>query len=187
MGGSAFALLLQGGVFASTYGVTAFFSDAAGINPGDEVTVAGLSAGTVKGLSIEHGHVAMDLAVDSGVQLPKDSRAMVKVQTLLGRETVELVAAPIHSPGLTEGHDAPNQPRAVFLRFEQNRPILADGVVPDRLAGGRAYRTSQIEQESAAGIQSRMAAVEESRQFVAAVVGIKQVVKNLADRDDSIA
>jgi phospholipid/cholesterol/gamma-HCH transport system substrate-binding protein len=92
IGGSAFALLLQGGVFASTYGVTAFFTDAAGINPGDEVTVAGLKAGTVKGVEIQNGRVAMDLAVDSGVVLPEDSRATVKVQTLLGKETVELTA-----------------------------------------------------------------------------------------------
>src|SRR5919201_3232826 len=92
VGGSAFALLLQGGVFASTYGVTAFFTDAAGINPGDEVTVAGLPAGSVKRLEIQHGRVAMDLAIDSGVQFPRDSRAEVKVQTLLGKETVELVA-----------------------------------------------------------------------------------------------
>jgi len=90
VGGSAFALLLQGGVFASTYKVTAYFSDAAGINPGDEVTVAGLKAGTVKGLTVQRGRVAMDLAVSSGVKLTRDTRASVVIQTLLGRETVEL-------------------------------------------------------------------------------------------------
>src|ERR671930_2734125 len=64
VGGSAFALLLQGGVFASTYGVTAFFTDAAGINPGDEVTVAGLPAGSGKGLQIPHGGGGQGLAID---------------------------------------------------------------------------------------------------------------------------
>ena len=89
-GGSAFALLLQGGLFTSTYHVRAIFSDAAGIVPGDQVTVAGLKAGTVKGMEIEGGHVTIDLAVNTGIDLPADSSANISVQTLLGKETVEL-------------------------------------------------------------------------------------------------
>jgi len=41
LGGSAFALLLSGGVFARTYPVRAVFADAAGINPGDDVPSPG--------------------------------------------------------------------------------------------------------------------------------------------------
>jgi phospholipid/cholesterol/gamma-HCH transport system substrate-binding protein len=89
---SAFALLLSGGIFARTYHVTALFSDAAGIAPGDKVTVAGLPAGMVKGVRIQGGEVAMDLAVSRGVELPADSRAVVVVQTLLGKRAVQLVA-----------------------------------------------------------------------------------------------
>src|SRR5947208_4682272 len=88
LAGSAFALLLSGGVFARTYHVTAYFSDAAGIQPGDQITVAGLKAGTVKGVRIQGGRVAMDLGVDRGVELPSDSSAAVVIQTLLGKETV---------------------------------------------------------------------------------------------------
>src|SRR5207249_404899 len=92
LAGSAFALLLSGGVFARTYHVTAYFSDAAGITPGDHVTVAGLNAGTVKGVRVEKGLVAMDLGVSRGVDLPADSSANVVVQTLLGKRSVDLVA-----------------------------------------------------------------------------------------------
>jgi len=91
-GGSAFALLLSGGVFAHTYRVTAYFSDAAGITPGDKVTVAGLDAGTVKAVRIQGGRVAMDLGVNKGIDLPSDSRADVVIETLLGRESVNLTA-----------------------------------------------------------------------------------------------
>ncbi len=90
--GSAFALLLSGGVFARTYRVTAYFADAAGIQPGDDVTVAGLKAGTVKAVRIDRGRVAMDLGISRGVTLPADSRAAVVIQTLLGKETVSIVA-----------------------------------------------------------------------------------------------
>jgi phospholipid/cholesterol/gamma-HCH transport system substrate-binding protein len=98
VGGSAFALLLSGGTFARTYHVTAFFADAAGIAPGDKVTVAGLPAGTVKGMRIDHGQVAIDLAVSSGVKLPADSRAEIVIQTLLGKEAVQLVAGRSDQP-----------------------------------------------------------------------------------------
>src|SRR6266511_2072070 len=91
-GGSAFALLLTGGVFASRYHVTAYFSDAAGMKPGDPVTVAGLSAGIVKSLKVDHGLVAMDLAINTGVDMPRDSTANIVVQTLLGKQAGDLVA-----------------------------------------------------------------------------------------------
>jgi phospholipid/cholesterol/gamma-HCH transport system substrate-binding protein len=92
LAGTAFSLLLTGGVFARTYRVSAVFADAAGIRPGDKVTVAGLDAGTVKGQRIENGRVVMDLAVGKGVNLPADTRAEIVIQTLLGKRAVNLVA-----------------------------------------------------------------------------------------------
>jgi phospholipid/cholesterol/gamma-HCH transport system substrate-binding protein len=101
LGGTAFALLLTGGVFARTYRVSAVFTDAAGIRPGDKVTVAGLTAGSVKGQRIEHGRVVMDLAVSKSVKLPADSGANIVIQTLLGKRAVNLVAG----QGSGELHD----------------------------------------------------------------------------------
>ena len=92
LGGSAFALLLSGGVFASRYEVTARFTDAAGLKTGDDVTVAGLDAGTVSDIRIDEGVVAVTLEVDSEVELPSDSRAEIVVETLLGKKSVELHA-----------------------------------------------------------------------------------------------
>ncbi|MGH2723546.1 MAG: MCE family protein [Actinomycetota bacterium] len=89
--GTAFALLLQGGLLTPSYTVTARFSDAAGIRSGDLVTVAGLQAGTVDDVRIEEGHVAMDLAVKRSVELPADASAEVVIETLLGRKSVALI------------------------------------------------------------------------------------------------
>ncbi len=89
--GTAFALLLQGGVFTAKYRVTAFFSDAAGIRAGDLVTVAGLQAGLVEDLQVESGQVAMVLGVEEDVDLPEDSRARIVIETLLGRKSVALL------------------------------------------------------------------------------------------------
>ncbi|HEX2267767.1 MAG TPA: MlaD family protein [Actinomycetota bacterium] len=90
--GTAVSLLLTGGVFARTYKVTALFRDAAGIQPDDKVRVAGLEAGRVKGVRIQGGIVAIDLGVNRGVELTKDTRAEVVVETLLGKRAVNLIS-----------------------------------------------------------------------------------------------
>jgi phospholipid/cholesterol/gamma-HCH transport system substrate-binding protein len=90
VGGTAFALLLQGGAFKQTYRVTAYFADAAGIVEGDNVTVAGLIGGTVKDLRIEGGRVAMELGIEDAVELSADSSAEIVIETLLGRRSVSL-------------------------------------------------------------------------------------------------
>jgi phospholipid/cholesterol/gamma-HCH transport system substrate-binding protein len=90
--GSTLAVLLSGGVFSSTYSVTARFTDAAGIRPGDDVTVAGLDAGRVGAVEIADGTVAIELKINSDVAMPADSSAEIVVETLLGKKSVGLVA-----------------------------------------------------------------------------------------------
>ena len=92
IGASAIALMLSGGVFADTYSVAARFTDAAGIRPGDDVTVAGLDAGSVGAVKITGGHVEIEVKVDSDVAMPADSRAEIVIETLLGRKSVALIA-----------------------------------------------------------------------------------------------
>jgi phospholipid/cholesterol/gamma-HCH transport system substrate-binding protein len=91
LGGSTFALLLSGGVFAQTYTVEARFSDAAGIKQGDEVQVAGLKAGRVSGVEISGGEVVVTLDISDSVEMPADSKAEIVVETLLGRKSVMLL------------------------------------------------------------------------------------------------
>src|SRR5919108_3179844 len=98
LGGTAFALLLQGGLLTPSYKVTAYFTEAAGIVEGDPVTVAGLPAGTVKELRIERGLVAMDLGIEDDVKLSSDSRAEIVIETLLGRRSVSVVIGQSREP-----------------------------------------------------------------------------------------
>lgn len=90
--GTAFALLLSGGVFADTFTVTAEFADAAGLKAGDDVVVAGLDAGSVDTIEIHGGLVEVAMKIDDGTEMPKDSRAEIVVETLLGKKSVNLIA-----------------------------------------------------------------------------------------------
>ena len=84
-------LALQGGFLTPRYTVHAVFADAAGIETGDRVTVAGLTAGRVDGVRIQGGHVVIDLGVNNGVELTRDTAAQVHIETILGRRSVDLV------------------------------------------------------------------------------------------------
>lgn len=92
LAGSAFALVLSGGILANTYSVTAHFTDAAGLKAGDKVKVAGLEAGTVGSIEISRGEVVVELKVNSDVKMPEDSDAEIVIETLLGKKNVTLFA-----------------------------------------------------------------------------------------------
>jgi phospholipid/cholesterol/gamma-HCH transport system substrate-binding protein len=106
LGGSAFALLLSGGFFESTYTVTATFEDAAGIRGGDDVTVAGLEAGSVDDIRIVDGQVEVDLKIKEDVTMPADSEAEIVIETLLGKKSVDLVAGE-SAEKLNDGSEIP--------------------------------------------------------------------------------
>jgi phospholipid/cholesterol/gamma-HCH transport system substrate-binding protein len=65
------------------------FSEAAGLQKMDEVRVAGVKVGKVVGIALEGDHVAVKLRV-KGVHLGTETRAAIKIKTVLGRKYVAL-------------------------------------------------------------------------------------------------
>lgn len=62
---------------------TANFTEAAGLRGGDDVTVAGVSVGTVSGVDLVDGHVRVKFRVKDA-WLGDQSTAAIRIQTLLG-------------------------------------------------------------------------------------------------------
>lgn len=80
--------------FTSGSGYSAAFSEAAGLRPGDQVEVAGLSVGKVSSVSLEGTHVRVDFQVtDGSVHLGDQSGASIEIATLLGNKYVALTPA----------------------------------------------------------------------------------------------
>jgi phospholipid/cholesterol/gamma-HCH transport system substrate-binding protein len=75
-----------------TYAVRAVFADAAGIRPGDDVKIAGVSAGRVTGIKPDrrNGNVIVTMVVNHGVELGRETRAEIALETLLGTKYVRL-------------------------------------------------------------------------------------------------
>lgn len=89
--GTTAALALNGGAFQDRYAVAARFSDTAGLRSGDEIRVAGVLAGQVGSIRPNDGRVDVSLEIDDHIDLPRDVRAEVVVETLLGSKYVRLV------------------------------------------------------------------------------------------------
>lgn len=89
------AVLIAALVVASKIGigqrtVNAQFLQAAALQPGNPVTVAGIEVGTVKSLKLAGDHVDAQLRVRNDVKLGKDTKAAIMVTTILGSRYLAL-------------------------------------------------------------------------------------------------
>jgi phospholipid/cholesterol/gamma-HCH transport system substrate-binding protein len=60
------------------------FSEAGGLQSGDEVRIAGVKVGEVKELVLDGNVVRVEFLVDKGVEFGADTEAVIRVKTLLG-------------------------------------------------------------------------------------------------------
>ena len=103
LGFTAGALLLTSGVIKGEYTVKAQFADTAGLKKDDKVRVAGVSAGSVGSIRQAGSRVEVSLKINKGIQLSRDTRAQVIVETLLGSKYVRLVTGTDWSSMLHKG------------------------------------------------------------------------------------
>jgi phospholipid/cholesterol/gamma-HCH transport system substrate-binding protein len=71
----------------------AAFSEAGGLNKGDDVRIAGVKVGKVDGVDLEGGHVRVDFTVTEPVRFGPQTAASVRMKTLLGQKYLALEPA----------------------------------------------------------------------------------------------
>lgn len=69
---------------------SAYFAEAAGIKPGSEVRVSGMSVGRVSRVRLEGTKVLVDFTVRNGVELGDRTEAAIKTETVLGNKMLEI-------------------------------------------------------------------------------------------------
>jgi virulence factor Mce-like protein len=69
---------------------TARFLQAAALRPGNPITIAGIPVGEVTSMALVGDHVEAGLKVRKGVALGQDSRATIKITTILGSRYLAL-------------------------------------------------------------------------------------------------
>ncbi|ATO65065.2 MCE family protein [Mycobacterium avium subsp. hominissuis] len=73
--------------------ITAFFTTATAIYPGDEVRVSGVKVGTIAAIQPVGTQAKMTLHVDRDVPIPADAKAVIVAQNLVAARYVELAPA----------------------------------------------------------------------------------------------
>lgn len=72
------------------YTLSADLQDAAGLQPGNEVRVAGVKVGQVKSLRLAPGAARVIMEIERDVRIPQESHLEVKLKTLLGQKFIDL-------------------------------------------------------------------------------------------------
>ncbi|MEV0405262.1 MlaD family protein [Actinoallomurus sp. NPDC050550] len=92
------------------------FTDAAGLNSGDEVRIAGVRVGQVDGIKLYQGHLArVTVSVIKDQTLPRSTQAQLRYRNLMGQRYVSL------TEGSGQGGDLP---AGGTIPKEQTQPAL---------------------------------------------------------------
>jgi phospholipid/cholesterol/gamma-HCH transport system substrate-binding protein len=72
------------------YTISADLKDAAGLQPGNEVRVAGVKVGRITNIRLTTEAARIEMEIDNDVQIPIETILEVKLKTLLGQKFVDL-------------------------------------------------------------------------------------------------
>lgn len=172
----------------------ASFSEAGGLKANDEVRIAGVRVGKVDSVELDGDHVRVAFKVEDGAQFGPDSRAAIKVKTLLGAMYLSL--EPAGSGQMDEEATIPvertSSPYDVVEAFSGLAETSAD-IDTDQLA--TSLRTlADLTKNTPDEFRSALAGVSALSQNLAArdeqintlLQNLRKVSGVLADRDDDL-
>ncbi len=151
----------------------AAFSEAGGLKSGDEVRIAGVRVGKVEEVALDGDHVRVSFKIDDKAEFGTESRASIKVKTLLG--AMFLAIEPAGSGQLDEGAEIPinrtDSPYDVVEAFT-----------------GLAERSGDIDTDQLAESFRTLSKLGGNTpdEFQAALKGVSALSRNLAARDEQI-
>lgn len=157
----------------------AMFKDTGGLKAGDEVRMAGVRIGDVKGVEIKDGEVEVTFKIKTDEQFGKDTGANIEVKTLLG--SMYLSLQPAGDDQLEEGTTIPSsrteEPFNVTDAFEGLAETIGDGT-----------STTDIDTDQLSESLTVLADLTRNtpEEFKGALDGLSRLSANLADRDDEI-
>jgi len=117
--------LIVRNVFFGQKTITAYFTTATAIYPGDQVRVSGVKVGTIKTIQPEGKQAKMTLKVDHGVPIPADAKAVIVTQNLVAARYVQLTPAYRTSgPVMADGAVIPVERTAVPIEWDEVKTQL---------------------------------------------------------------
>jgi phospholipid/cholesterol/gamma-HCH transport system substrate-binding protein len=151
----------------------AAFSESGGLKANDEVRIAGVRVGKVESVALDGDHVKVTFRIDTDSGFGEDTRAAIKVKTLLGAMYLSL--EPAGEGQLAEGAEIPvdrtSSPYDVVDAFS-----------------GLAETSERIDTGRLAGALTTLADLTRNtpEEFQSALEGVSTLSSNIAARDDQI-
>ena len=151
----------------------AAFSESGGLKAEDEVRIAGVRVGKVESVELEGDHVKVTFRVDTPSEFGQDTRATIKVKTLLG--AMYLALEPAGDGQLAEGSEIPvdrtSSPYDVVQAFS-----------------GLAKTSERIDTDRLATSLTTLADLTRNtpEEFRGALQGVSALSSNIAARDAQI-
>jgi phospholipid/cholesterol/gamma-HCH transport system substrate-binding protein len=151
----------------------AAFSESGGLKANDEVRIAGVRVGKVEKVALDGDHVKVTFRIESGSGFGQDTRAEIKVKTLLGAMYLGLV--PAGSGQLEEGSEIPvertSSPYDVVEAFS-----------------GLAETSQRIDTDQLAESLTTLADLTRNtpEEFREALSGVSRLSADIAARDEQI-
>jgi len=104
--------------------ITAYFTTATAIYPGDEVRIAGVKVGSIDAIEPVGTQAKMTLHVDHGIRVPADAKAVIVTQNLVAARFVQLTPAYESGPVLADGAVIPIERTAVPVEWNEVKEQL---------------------------------------------------------------
>ena len=151
----------------------AAFSEAGGLKVNDEVRIAGVRVGKVEDIELDGDHVQVTFRMDSDAEFGEETRAAIKVKTLLG--SMFLAIEPAGDGQLDEGEEIP-------VERTQSPYDVVEAFT------GLAETSEQIDTDQLAESLTTLADLTRNtpEEFQGALEGVSALSANVADKNEQI-
>lgn len=156
------AVTISNATFKKATSYSAIFSDAVNLNSGDDVRMAGVRVGTVKGVHLYDGdHAKVTFTVEKDIPLSQNVTAAIRYRNLIGQRYLTLSDSPGGAGTLAPHSTIPMSRTSPALNlnalFNGFKPLLT-GLSPDEV-NTLSYEIVQVLQGEGGTINSLLANV----------------------------
>ena len=96
------------------YSLAADLEDAAGLQPGNEVRVAGVKVGRVTAVSLRDDAARITIEINDDTRIPRETRLEVKLKTLLGQKFIDLQLPKAYVTAAAAGEEPADATASLF-------------------------------------------------------------------------
>lgn len=104
--------------------LTAYFTSAVGLYPGDEVRVVGVPVGKIDSIDPRAQDVKITMTLDNGIKLPADAKALIISPNLVAARFIQLAPAYTGGPALADGASIGLDRTAVPVEWDEVKDQL---------------------------------------------------------------